>query len=316
MLVKKKKITKAQLKVILGQHKKWLADETTGKRADLSRADLHGADLHGADLRGAKLTNADLSGANLTGADLSKANLCDANLCCANLHGADLHDTNLTTTNLTKADLSDADLSDANMSAYMFKTDLSGANLSRASLYKAYLCKVDLCSAVLYHADLRSADLSNTDLRGADLRGAKLSKARLSNADLAGANLSGALGLSTVKCDIYTAGFRLTPPETGEYVAWKSAGKNIIKLLIPATAKRSSATSRKCRASEAKVLGIYTMNGKPTKIAAVYSDHDKSFAYKVGETVSVPDFNPDRWVECTSGIHHFMSMAEAISWAE
>ena len=108
----------------------------------------------------------------------------------------------------------------------------------------------------------------------------------------------------------------MTPPATGEYVAWKTAGNNIIKLRIPASAQRSSATTRKCRASKAKVLGIYTLKGKPSKRTRVYSDYDEKFAYKVGETVSVPDFDPNRWVDCAPGIHHFLTMEEAIEWAE
>ena len=58
----------AELKAILTAHTEWLADNTKGKRANLSGADLKGADLTGADLVGADLTGADLAGANLSGA--------------------------------------------------------------------------------------------------------------------------------------------------------------------------------------------------------------------------------------------------------
>jgi len=59
-----------ELKLVLENHKKWLAGEAGGVYAN-----LHGADLRGADLRGADLSGADLSGANLHGADLCRANL-------------------------------------------------------------------------------------------------------------------------------------------------------------------------------------------------------------------------------------------------
>jgi uncharacterized protein YjbI with pentapeptide repeats len=49
-----------ELKSILSEHAKWLADSKTGRRADLC----------GANLRGANLSYADLSYANLSGADL------------------------------------------------------------------------------------------------------------------------------------------------------------------------------------------------------------------------------------------------------
>ena len=61
---------KEELQEILKKHKKWLAGEDGGVRADLSGADLSGADLSGADLRGADRRRADLSGADLRGADL------------------------------------------------------------------------------------------------------------------------------------------------------------------------------------------------------------------------------------------------------
>ena len=39
-----------ELRVVLEKHKKWLANEDEGERADLSKADLRGADLRGADI--------------------------------------------------------------------------------------------------------------------------------------------------------------------------------------------------------------------------------------------------------------------------
>ena len=75
---------------VLARHKKWLADEEGGQRADLRRADLRGADLRGADLWIANLQGADLRIANLQGANLWRANLQGANLQGANLRDADL----------------------------------------------------------------------------------------------------------------------------------------------------------------------------------------------------------------------------------
>ena len=56
-------MTKNQLNKILADHAAWLADNSKGKRANLSNANLSGADLSGA-----LLTNADFRGADLTGA--------------------------------------------------------------------------------------------------------------------------------------------------------------------------------------------------------------------------------------------------------
>ena len=79
-----------RLNEIIEKHKKWLAREDDGKRADLSGANLRGANLREADLREADLREADLSGANLSGANLREADLSGANLREADLSGANL----------------------------------------------------------------------------------------------------------------------------------------------------------------------------------------------------------------------------------
>jgi hypothetical protein len=122
-------MTAAELAPILAAHAEWLADNTKGKRANLTEADLSRADLTVANLTEANLTEADLTRANLTeanlrGANLTEANLTGANLSWANLTGAYLTGADLTRANLTGADLTGADLTGA---------DLSGANLTRAT---------------------------------------------------------------------------------------------------------------------------------------------------------------------------------------
>lgn len=117
-------------------------------------------------------------------------------------------------------------------------------------------------------------------------------------------------------------------PKKGEYTAWKKCRRYdpkrrkstyvYAKLLIPADAKRSSACSEKCRASKAKVLGFYDINGNPLKIRtahSVYQYDDREFVYKVGE-VAVPrkPFDENRFEECASGIHHFMTFEEATNY--
>lgn len=117
-------------------------------------------------------------------------------------------------------------------------------------------------------------------------------------------------------------------PKKGKYIAWKKcyklerkrgAYKEVYaKLLIPADALRSSACSNKCRASKAKVLGFYDANEKPLKIrtaVSVYKYNPTRFVYRVGE-VAVPRtaFDTDRFKECAPGIHHFMTLEEAVEY--
>lgn len=42
---------------------------------------------------------------------------------------------------------------------------------------------------------------------------------------------------------------------------------------------------------------------------------DRSFIYRVGETVSVDDFDNNRWNECAPGIHFFVTRDEAVKYS-
>lgn len=268
-----------QIEKILEEHKAWL------NRTGGAKADLHGADLRGADLCGANLYDADLCGTDLCGADLR-----DAGLRGADLYGADLRSANLGGADLCGADMRDADLYDANLCG----ADLRGANLGGAILGDANL----------YGADLRGANLGGAILCGAILCGADLRGSGLGGAILGGADLRG------VRHDERTAFYAMQCPEKGAYIGYKKAGGKIVELEIQEDAKRSSATTRKCRASKAKVLSITSIDGKE-HFEGAKSSYDNSFVYRVGETVEVKDFDEDRWNECSTGIHHFITREEA-----
>jgi hypothetical protein len=227
--------------------------------------------------------DANLSGANLRGADLRGADLHDANL-----RGAYLHDANL-----SRANLHDADLS----RAYLHDADLRGAYLSGA----------DLRGANLHDANLRGANLHGANLHGANLRDADLRGAYLSGADLRGANLSGAKNVPD-----HVGAFTNILPD-GEIIGWKKLERQAIcKLRIPASARRSNATGRKCRAEFAEVLAIWDVNGEP--VQERHSQHDVGFVYRVGETVQPDGWDEDRWNECSNGIHFFITRYEAENW--
>lgn len=203
---------------------------------------------------------------------------------CAHLKGAILKDANLKDACLRGADLRYADLRDAN---------LSGANLSGANLKG-----VDLRDAIL-----RGANLKNAILKYADLRDADLSDAILIHTGLSGTNLEGAKIFIPIACS-----------EEGSFIGYKKCGKYIVKLRITETSKRCSSTSRKCRCSEAEVLSITNLDGTPNYITSVSSDYDPNFVYKVGEIVSVSDFDENRWNECSTGIHFFITREEAVKY--
>ena len=175
--------------------------------------------------------------------------------------------------------------------------------------------RADLCGANLYDADLRGANLRGADLRDADFRGANLRGADLRDADLRGADLRGAdlrgadlRGAENVPFIPYSC------PDFGMFIGYKKASGYIVELEIPEDAKRLSATSRKCRCDKAKVLRILHYNRTVADVTEVASSRDSSFIYKVGEMVSVDNFDEDRWNECSTGIHFFINFQEAVNY--
>ena len=223
----------------------------------------------------------------------------------------------LTGVNLYGAYLRGADLTGVNLyEAYLRGADLTGADLVRADLVRADLRGADLIGADLRGADLIGADLVRADLRGADLRGANLYGADLREADLTGADLTGA---DLTGADL--TGARNVPylpmacPDEGEYTAYKKVrGNYIVVLHVPSYAKRSSALGRKCRCDKADVIRIDNLDGSMANVSTVYSSYDSNFKYTVGETVTVENFDDNRWNECAPGIHHFMNRQEAVNY--
>ena len=103
-------------------------------------------------------------------------------------------------------------------------------------------------------------------------------------------------------------------PETGSFIGYKKASGYIVELQILEDSKRLSATTRKCRCDKAKVLRILNYDGTVANITEVASNRDKNFIYKVGEIVSVDNFDEDRWNECSTGIHFFINFQEAVDY--
>ena len=346
--MKMRNISKEELEEILRKHKLWLRKDEyedeeecadldginlafikhkssleKGERANLDHVNLNGFDLSDANLKRADLCCASLEGANLENADLIEADLSYANLENANLKGAvlnradlrhaNLENANLSKTNLRRADLRYADLNRANLSS----SRAEWANLESADLRYADLEDADLRRSNLEYVDLKDANLGcaylvNANLEHADLKNANLSQANIMRASLRDANLTGA-NLKKVLIDIYTIGYVMACPEEGSFIGYKKANDCIVKLLILEDAKRSSATTVKCRCSKAKVLEIREIQTDKL-LDSVPSDYDRDFVYKVGEVVSVDNFDEDRWSECSTGIHFFVSRENALSY--
>lgn len=164
-----------------------------------------------------------------------------------------------------------------------------------------YTCEASsLRGADLRWTYLRGAALACADLQGTDLREADLQGAALQGAALQYANLVGAKHLSPL-----TAAQLFVPPQAGSFVGFKQCRDGVIvTLLIPEDARRSSATTRQCRAERVVVLDVYGA-------AEGVSLHDARTIYRPGETVACDVWTADRWVECGGGIHFYLTREEA-----
>lgn len=214
--------------------------------------------------------------------------------------------TSLRRANLCRADLTGANLSKANLSgAILRKADFSGANLGKADLSGANLSGSNLSGADLREADLRWADLSESILCRANLSGSNLSGSNLNGSNLSRANLHESKGVN----------YPMTCPEKGSFIGFKRVRNYlIVELEITEDALRSSATGRKCRCSKAKVLSITNIDGTKSNTNSARSLWDPDFVYSVGETIEVPNFDTNRWNECASGIHFFITRQEAVDF--
>jgi uncharacterized protein YjbI with pentapeptide repeats len=289
---------KIKLKEILKNHISWLNNDG-GERANLEganleRANLRGANLRGANLRGANLERANLRGANLERANLERANLERANLMEANLMEAILDGANLRGANLERANLERANLRGAN---------LRGANLERANLERAILDGANLERANLERANLREANLMEANLREANLMEANLMEAILDGAKLP---------------EDVTKWFQ-NCPEEGDFIGWKKVTRPdeedyILQLLIMGD-RVSPIVGRKCRTNKALVLSAYDMSGKVINNGLAFiSKYNSDFKYRIGQMVEEKDYDPSIIVECSSGIHFFITKQEAIDF--
>lgn len=150
--------------------------------------------------------------------------------------------------------------------------------------------------AYLRGADLKDATLRNANLRGAKLRDTNLRGAKLSETNLRDTNLYGAEG----KLIEYRKGKNLTEDIKG-YKKCKNGV--VVTLIIPRGAIVFSINGNKCRTNKAKVVNIDGAD-------RVYSTH-KYMSYYVGDEFNIYEFNCEYNIECSEGIHFFMSREEA-----
>ena len=263
------------LEEILENHLHWLKEDVDGWKE--MRANLDGADISNTDLRFVNLKYASLNDVIFYKSDLRKANFCNASL----------QHTNLSYTDCRGATLNDADI---------FNSNLTHADFGDASLVGAYLP----------HSNLTRADFQGANLGWANLRDCVFYDTDLRDCNFIYANLRGSKYIPYIPFQC---------PSDGAFVGWKKVNNVLIKLEIPADAKRSSATTNKCRCDKAKVLGFYdTLGVNELDITELVNDRYEKCKYVKGEMVYPDSFDEDRWNECSHGIHFFVNKQDAINY--
>lgn len=232
--------------------------------------------------------------ANFMGANFIEANFKNANFKNANFAGAYLRNVNFKNANFEGANFLGTNFLGANF---------LGADFEGASFECAY-CR----RANFEGANFRVAYCKNADFRGANFIGANFRSANFIGANFENANLK------NITADYRTLGYHLACPEEGAFIGWKKVGGYIIKLQIPASAKRSSATTAKCRASKVKVLKITCLRTGDEIKRYEHNAFMRQTVYEVGKHTYPDSFDKDRWNECSHGIHFFVNKQNAINY--
>ena len=207
------------------------------------------------------------------------------------------------------------DLSNLDLHNIEFKNiDFSGVNFSHSDLYNAYFIACNLAFANLSYANCDNCTFKAVPFVQTDFTGVRIHNI-------------GVYHIPGIESDIKDS---MICPETGSFIGYKVAyidipafdnlrtfkNMGIIKLEIPEDAKRLSPYFgvEKCRCDKAKVLEITSVLDSSKHYDTAYSIFDKSFKYKVGETISVEDFDDNRSNECSTGIHFFMTKGDALDY--
>lgn len=211
---------------------------------------------------------------------------------------------------------------------------LSYSVIHDVDLYGRNLTNIDFSHSNFRHVCLTGADFSDSCIRGclfedcqmqrirfirADMREAALRYNDLSGSDISGANLYAAAleyaVLNDIRSNEQTRWWRMVPPASGAFIAWKCCTElRVVQLLVPADAKRVSATQETCRCSKAKVLSIRSIDGMVSYDWA-QSTVDSDFYYEVGKwAIPTNGFEDDRWKDSSRGIHFFMERQQCINY--
>lgn len=194
--------------------------------------------------------------------------------------------------------------------------------------YNVYCSQISISHSNIYECQILSSSFSYSAFENSNIEGCLFDDCNFSVARWFNCSFYRSKFIDTLvpeSCLLENVGLSLPQacPSEGEFIGWKKAMalteedeviEVIIKLLIPAEAARSSATSYKCRCNKALVLDIETLDGQSAMVSTAHSWWDSEFIYEIDKWVEVSDFWPDRFVECAPGIHFFVDRSAAVAY--
>lgn len=202
--------------------------------------------------------------------------------------------------------------------------NLDGWNLSNIDFSGSDFNNVILDNVNLDHSNLHKTWFTDCSMRGTKLTNADVTEAGMRSLDLSGSDFSGSnfhrtlfeyATLDDIVDDENTKYYRMACPEEGPFIAWKCCTElRVVQLLVPADARRVSATGDTCRCDKAKVLSIKSID-ESISYTWAQSTVDPDFYYEVGKWVEPANgFEPDRWMDSSPGIHFFMKREQCVAY--
>lgn len=317
----------------------------------LNKADFQFAIIDHCVFNHAKLVNADFNWATIDATDFMYANIYSAKFNHSSLSQDNFDYADLRFTEFYQMSIASCSFKMCNGQCVSFKKSkldycgFKGANLHQlvvvdTTLFSDYFEGVRLTKSLFLNTSISMCAFNNSILIGSVFDGLKidypksqfdnavLSKTKFIDVDFTNTMGLSLFGTSAKISDCTNVPCPMACPSHGSFIGWKKGriinknGKEsvcIIKLEIPKTAKRSSATSRKCRADKVKVLEIQHLNGRKYPADTVAFPLCTSLVtntqYVVGKITKCSEkFETDRWRECASGIHFFITYEEALNY--
>lgn len=256
------------------------------------------------------------------------------------IHNISFKGTTIINTKFDSADLDECYFNGAtlrNVSFYMTTikfSDFTISNLDQINFNKASISTTDFVLAVVSDTTFNRSDIVKVNFTNSQIHASSFNFTNITGSTFNYATLNRVCmymsriwntifeNVKCYRCIINSVESNRIPyvslacPSEGSFIGWKVVDGSLIKLLIPKDAKRSSATTHKCRCDKAKVLEITDLLTKELKSIITNTNYCPYVSYEVGKMVYPNTFDENRLNECAYGIHFFVDKQEAINYYE